>query len=85
MFTARNTGTFSSAPEAALASAPVSSGALRSCMITAGNAERRRGAQDGADLRGSLTWSSTSTGPCLLHGAGERRRVSGSASSAAPW
>ena len=78
MLTARSSGTVSSAPEAALASAPVSSGALRSCMMTAAApkaaAERRMAPM----LRGSLTWSSTRTraGP-LQHGLQGRRRAAG--------
>ena len=50
MFTARSSGMVSSAPDAALASAPVSSGALRSWVITAAAPNAAARAQDGADV-----------------------------------
>ena len=50
MLTARNSGTVSSAPEAALARAPVSSGALRSWVMTALAPKAAARAQHGADV-----------------------------------
>ena len=49
-FTARITGTVSRAPLAALASAPVSSGALRSWVMTPATPKAGGRAQDGADV-----------------------------------
>ena len=63
MFTARSSGMVSSAPEAALASAPVSSGALRSCVITAATPKAAAERRMAPTLRGSVTWSSTISGP----------------------
>ena len=63
MLTARSSGMVSSAPDAALASAPVSSGALRSWVITAATPNAAAERRMAPTLRGSVTWSSTISGP----------------------
>ena len=53
-----------------MASAPVSSGALRSCVITAAAPNAAAERRMAPTLRGSVTWSSTRTGPGRLQRCG---------------
>jgi hypothetical protein len=82
--TARSSGTVSNAPDAALAITPVSSGALRSCSTTAAAPKAAALRRVAPMLRGSVTWSSTSSGPGRSSTAASVGGVSRSASRAAP-
>ena len=68
-------GTYSSAPEAALASAPVASGLWRAVVTTAATSKPAAVRRIAPTLCGSVIWSSTSTvaRPAMSASSGEGR------------
>ncbi len=84
MLTMRSSGISSSAPDAAFASAPVSSGALRSCAITIAAPKACAVRSSAPMLRGSEIWSSTSTGPGRFNASSSAGLASWSVSKAMP-